>query len=77
MIIQKIEKKDKIVWLNDNINDEEVRNTDRTSVLKMIDIDLADENRNEKIVDSVQNYYESLSKYSVKDEKEKSLTYNV
>ena len=50
---------------------------DLTSVLKMIDIDLADENINEKIVDSVQNYYESLRKYSVKDEKEKSLTYNV
>lgn len=69
--------KDKIVWLNDHINDEEIRNMDLTSVLKMIDIDLADENINEKIVDSVQNYYESLRKYSVKDEKEKSLTYNV
>lgn len=69
--------KDKIVWLNDHINDEEIRNMDLTSVLKMIDIDLADENINEKIVDSVQNYYESLRKYSVKNEKEKSLTYNV
>ena len=46
-------------------------------VLKMIDIDLTDENINEKLVDSAQNYYESLSKYSVKEEKEKSLTYNV
>ena len=69
--------KDKIVWLNDHINDEEIRSMDLTSVLKMIDIDLADENINEKIADSVQNYYENLNKYSVKEEKEKSLTYNV
>ena len=69
--------KDKIVWLNDHINDEEIRNMDLTSVLKMIDIDLTDENINEKLIDSAQNYYESLSKYSVKEEKEKSLTYNV
>ena len=26
---------------------------------------------------AAQNYYENLSKYSVKEEKEKSLTYNV
>ena len=46
-------------------------------VLKIIGIDLTDENINKKLVDGVQNYYESLRKYSVKDEKEKSLTYNV
>ena len=38
-------------------------------VLKMIDIDLTDENINEKLVESAQNYYENLSKYSVKEEK--------
>ena len=69
--------KDKIVWLNDHINDEEIKNMNLIDVLKMIDIDLTDENINEKLVDSAQNYYENLSKYSVKEEKEKSLTYNV
>ena len=38
-------------------------------VLKMIDIDLTDENINEKLVESAQKYYENLSKYSVKEEK--------
>ena len=69
--------KDKIVWLNDHINDEKVKNMDLTDVLKIIGIDLTDENINKKLVDSAQNYYENLSKYSVKEEKEKSLTYNV
>ena len=46
-------------------------------VLKIIGIDLTDENINKKLVDGVQNYYENLSKYSVKKEKEKSLTYNI
>ena len=69
--------KDKIVWLNDHINDEEIKNMDLTDVLKIIGIDLTDENINKKLVDSAQNYYENLSKYSVKEEKEKSLTYNV
>lgn len=69
--------KDKIVWLNDHINDEKMKNMNLIDVLKMIDIDLTDENINEKLVDSAQNYYENLSKYSVKEEKEKSLTYNV
>lgn len=71
------ENKDKIVWLNDHINDEKMKNMNLIDVLKMIDIDLTDENINEKLVDSAQNYYENLSKYSVKEEKEKSLTYNV
>lgn len=69
--------KDKIVWLNDHINDEEIKNMDLTDVLKIIGIDLTDENIDAKLVDSAQNYYENLSKYSVKKEKEKSLTYNV
>jgi hypothetical protein len=69
--------KDKIVWLNDHINDEEIKNMDLTDVLKIIGIDLTDENIDVKLVDSAQNYYENLSKYSVKEEKEKSLTYNV
>lgn len=69
--------KDKIVWLNDHINDEEIKNMDLTDVLKIIGIDLTDENINKKLVNSAQNYYENLSKYSVKDKKEKSLTYNV
>lgn len=61
--------KDKIVWLNDHINDEEIKNMDLTDVLKIIGIDLTDENIDAKLVDSAQNYYENLSKYSVKDEK--------
>lgn len=69
--------KDKIVWLNDHINDEEIKNMDLTDVLKIIGIDLTDENINKKLVDGAQNYYENLSKYSVKEEKEKPLTYNV
>lgn len=69
--------KDKIVWLNDHINDEEIKNMDLTDVLKIIGIDLTDENIDAKLVDSAQNYYENLNKYSVKKEKEKSLTYNV
>ena len=69
--------KDKIVWLNDHINDEKMKNMNLIDVLKMIDIDLTDENINKKLVDSAQNYYENLSKYSVKEEKEKSLTYNI
>lgn len=69
--------KNKIVWLNDHINDEEIKNMDLTDVLKIIGIDLTDENIDAKLVDSAQNYYENLSKYSVKKEKEKSLTYNV
>ena len=69
--------KDKVVWLNDHINDEEIKNMDFTSVLKIIGIDLTDENINKKLVDGAQNYYENLNKYSVKEEKEKSLTYNV
>ena len=69
--------KDKIVWLNDHINDEEIKNMDLTDLLKIIGIDLTDENINKKLVDGAQNYYENLNKYSVKEEKEKSLTYNV
>ena len=69
--------KDKIVWLNDHINDEEIKNMNFIDVLKIIGIDLTDENIDAKLVDSAQNYYENLSKYSVKKEKEKSLTYNV
>lgn len=69
--------KDKIVWLNDHINDEKIKNMNFIDVLKIIGIDLTDENINKKLVDSAQNYYENLSKYSVKEEKEKSLTYNV
>ena len=69
--------KDKIVWLNDHINDEKIKNMNLIDVLKMIGIDLTDENIDVKLVDSAQNYYENLSKYSVKEEKEKSLTYNV
>ncbi len=69
--------KDKVVWLNDHINDEEIKNMNFIDVLKIIGIDLTDENINKKLVDGVQNYYENLSKYSVKKEKEKSLTYNV
>lgn len=69
--------KDKVVWLNDHINDEEIKNMNFIDVLKIIGIDLTDENIDAKLVDSAQNYYENLSKYSVKKEKEKSLTYNV
>lgn len=69
--------KDKIVWLNDHINDEEIKNMNFIDVLKIIGIDLTDENINKKLVDGAQNYYENLNKYSVKEEKEKSLTYNV
>ena len=69
--------KDKIVCLNVHINDEEIKDMDLTDVLKIIGIDLTDENIDAKLVDSAQNYYENLSKYSVKEEKEKSLTYNV
>lgn len=69
--------KDKIVWLNDNINDEEIKNMNLIDVLKIIGIDLTDENIDAKLVESAQNYYKNLSKYSVKEEKEKSLTYNV
>lgn len=61
--------KDKIVWLNDHINDEEIKNMDFTSVLKIIGIDLTEKNINGKLIDSAQNYYENLNKYSVKDEK--------
>ncbi len=63
------ENKDKIVWLNDHINDEKMKNMNLIDVLKMIGIDLTDENIDEKLVDSAQNYYENLSKYSVKEEK--------
>ena len=69
--------KDKVVWLNDHINDEEIKNMNFIDVLKIIGIDLTDENINKKLVDGAQNYYENLNKYSVKEEKEKSLTYNV
>lgn len=69
--------KDKVVWLNDHINDEEIKNMNFIDVLKIIGIDLTDENINKKLVHSFENYYENLSKYSVKKEKEKSLTYNV
>ena len=69
--------KDKVVWLNDHINDEEIKKMNFIDVLKIIGIDLTDENINKKLVDGVQNYYENLSKYSVKKEKEKSLTYNI
>ena len=69
--------KDKIVWLNDHINDEEIKNMNFIDVLKIIGIDLTDENIDAKLVESAQNYYKNLSKYSVKEEKEKSLTYNV
>lgn len=61
--------KDKVVWLNDHINNEEIKNMNFIDALKIIDIDLTDENINEKLVYSAQNYYENLSKYSVKDEK--------
>lgn len=61
--------KDKVVWLNDYINDEKIKNMNLIDVLKMIGIDLTDENIDEKLVDSAQNYYENLSKYSVKEEK--------
>lgn len=63
------ENKDKIVWLNDHINDEKMKNMNLIDVLKMIDINLTDENINEKLVESAQKYYENLSKYSVKEEK--------
>lgn len=63
------ENKDKIVWLNDHINDEEIKNMNFIDVLKIIGIDLTDENIDAKLVDSAQNYYENLSKYSVKEEK--------
>ena len=69
--------KDKVVWLNDHINDEEIKNMNFIDVLKIIGIDLTDENIDAKLFYSAQNYYENLSKYSVKEEKEKSLTYNV
>lgn len=69
--------KDKVVWLNDHINDEEIKNMNFIDVLKIIGIDLTDENINKKLVDGAQKYYENLSKYSVKKEKENSLTYNV
>ena len=69
--------KDKVVWLNDHINDEEIKNMNFIDVLKIIGIDLTDDNINKKLVDGAQNYYENLNKYSVKEEKEKSLTYNV
>ena len=61
--------KDKIVWLNDHINDEKMKNMNLIDVLKMIDIDLTDENINEKLVESAKKYYENLSEYSVKEEK--------
>lgn len=61
--------KDKVVWLNDHINDEEIKNMNFIDVLKIIGIDLTDENINKKLVDGAQNYYENLSKYSVKEEK--------
>ena len=69
--------KDKVVWLNDHINDEEIKNMNFIDVLKIIGIDLTDENINKKLVDGAQNSYENLNKYSVKEEKEKSLTYNL
>ena len=46
-------------------------------VLKIIGIDLTDVNIDAKLVESAQNYNKNLSKNSVKEEKEKSLTYNV
>lgn len=61
--------KDKVVWLNDHINDEEIKNMNFIDVLKIIGIDLTDENINKKLVDGAQNYYENLNKYSVKEEK--------
>lgn len=69
--------KDKVVWLNDHINDEEIKNMNFIDVLKIIGIDLTDENINKKLVDGAQNYYENLNKYSVKEFAEKSLTYNI
>lgn len=69
--------KDKIVWLNDHINDIAIRKMNLTSVLKIIDIDFTGENIDEKLIESAQKYYENLSKYSVKEFAEKSLTYNV
>lgn len=69
--------KDKVVWLNDHINDIAIRKMNLTSVLKIIDIDFTGENIDEKLIESAQKYYENLSKYSVKEFAEKSLTYNV
>ena len=69
--------KDKIVWLNDHINDIAIRKMNLTSVLKIIDIDFTGENIDEKLIESAQKYYENLSKYSVKEFAEKSLTCNV
>lgn len=69
--------KDKVVWLNNHINDDEIKNMDFISVLKIIDIDLTSENINKKLVECAQKYYENLSKYSVKETKEKSLTYKI
>ena len=64
-----MENENKIVWLNDHINNEEIKNMNFIDVLKMIDIDLTDENINEKLVESAKKYYENLSEYSVKEEK--------
>ena len=64
--------KDKIVWLNDHINDEEIRKLNFIDVLKIIDIDLTKENINEKLIESAQKYYENLSKYSDANKKGKS-----
>ena len=64
--------KDKIVWLNDHINDEKMKNMNLIDVLKMIDIDLTDENINEKLVESAKKYYENLSEYSDANKKGKS-----
>ena len=67
------ENKDKVVWLNDHINDEKMKNMNLIDVLKMIDIDLTDENINEKLVESAKKYYENLSEYSDSNKKENHL----
>lgn len=65
--------KDKIVWLNDHINDEKIKKMNFIDVLKIIDIDLTKENINEKLIASAQKYYENLSKYSDANKKEKNI----
>lgn len=54
----------KIIFLNDHINDEDYVNKNLVEVLKTIDIDINDENINKEMIDSVKKY---LEEYDIKN----------
>lgn len=59
--------KDKVVWLNDHINDEGIENINLISVLQMIDIDLTQRDIDEQLINCFKKYYEVLKTYVEKN----------